>query len=129
MPRPPRSRNHRPRTSPNRCGPNAAAGGSGSSESPVLGMRGEASLAVFSTEERQRAMNIATPIVFVVDDDVSVRESLELLIRAEGWRAETFASAREFETRPRAAVPSCLLLDVTLPDINGLELQKRVAAE
>ena len=69
------------------------------------------------------------PIVFVVDDDVSVRESLEVLIRYEGWQPETFASAQEFLTRPRALVPSCLVLDVSLPGLNGLDLQKRVAVE
>jgi FixJ family two-component response regulator len=69
------------------------------------------------------------PIVFVVDDDVSVRESLELLIRCEGWQPETFASGQEFLTRPRALVPSCLVLDVSLPGLNGLELQKRVGVE
>jgi len=74
-------------------------------------------------------MSPAPPIVFVVDDDVSVRESLELLIRGEGWQAETFASAQEFLTRPRALAPSCLVLDVSLPGLNGLDLQKRVAAE
>lgn len=67
-----------------------------------------------------------TPIVFVVDDDVSVRESLELLIRNEGWQAETFESALEFLARPRVFAPSCLVLDVSLPDLNGLDLQKRV---
>ena len=71
----------------------------------------------------------ATPIVFVVDDDVSVRESLELLIRCEGWQPETFASAQEFLSRPRALVPSCLVLDVGLPGLNGLDLQKRIAAD
>lgn len=71
----------------------------------------------------------APPIVFVVDDDVSVRESLELLIQNEGWQAEIFASAHEFLDRPRALVPSCLILDVSLPGLNGLELQQRVAAE
>ena len=65
------------------------------------------------------------PIVFVVDDDVSVRESLELLIRLRGWQPETFASAQDFLARPRVPVPSCLVLDVTLPDLNGLELQKQ----
>ncbi len=65
--------------------------------------------------------------MFVVDDDVSVRESLESLIRWAGWQAETFASAREFLARPRALAPSCLVLDVSLPDLNGLDLQKRVA--
>jgi len=68
-------------------------------------------------------------IVFVVDDDVSVRESLELLINNEGWQPRTFASAQEFLGSPRAVVPSCLLLDISLPGLNGLELQKRVAAE
>ena len=71
----------------------------------------------------------STPIVFVVDPDPSVRESLELLVRAAGWRAETFATAREFLARPRSVVPSCLILDVTLPDLNGLELQERIASE
>ncbi len=71
----------------------------------------------------------ATPIVFVVDDDVSVRESLELLIGSEGWQPETFASAQEFLTRPRSLVPSCLVLDIALPGLNGLDLQKRVGVE
>lgn len=70
-----------------------------------------------------------TPIVFVVDDDVSVRESLELLIQTAGWRPEIFTSAREFLARPRILAPSCLVLDVNLPDLNGLDLQKRVAVE
>jgi FixJ family two-component response regulator len=71
----------------------------------------------------------AAPIVFVVDDDVSVRESLELLIESEGWRANTFASAQEFLGFPPAIVPSCLILDVSLPGLDGLELQKQLAAE
>ena len=69
------------------------------------------------------------PIVFVVDDDISVRESLELLIRCEGWQPETFSSGQEFLRRPRALVPSCLVLDFSLPGLNGLELQKRIAVE
>ena len=69
------------------------------------------------------------PIVFVVDDDVSVRESLEMLIRCEGWRPETFSSAQEFLARPRPLVPTCLVLDFSLPGLTGLELQKRIAAE
>lgn len=68
-----------------------------------------------------------TPTVFVVDDDVSVRESLELLFSFEGWRTEVFASAREFLARPRSLTPSCLVLDVSLPDLSGLDLQKLVA--
>jgi FixJ family two-component response regulator len=71
----------------------------------------------------------ATPIVFVVDDDVSVRESLELLIRYAGWQPETFASAQEFLARARALVPSCLVLDVNLPGLSGLDLQKHVAVD
>ena len=67
-----------------------------------------------------------TPVVFVVDDDVSVRESLELLILSAGWQPETFASAEEFLERDRIDGPSCLVLDVTLPNLNGLELQKRI---
>src|SRR6266568_8200031 len=69
------------------------------------------------------------PIVFVVDDDVSVRESLELLIGFAGWQPETFSSAEEFLTRARPLVPSCLVLDVSLPDLNGLELQKLIAPD
>jgi FixJ family two-component response regulator len=65
----------------------------------------------------------------VVDDDVSVRESLELLIRCAGWKPETFDSAEAFLSRPKSDVPSCLVLDVSLPDLNGLDLQKRIAAD
>lgn len=71
----------------------------------------------------------ATTIVFVVDDDISVRESLELLIGQEGLPVETFVSAQEFLSRPRTHEPSCLILDVSLPGINGLELQKKIAVE
>jgi FixJ family two-component response regulator len=76
---------------------------------------------------RSLPLSRVSPIVFIVDDDISVRESLEALIRCAGWRAETFASAREFLARPRVPAPSCLILDVTLPDLNGLELQKLIA--
>jgi FixJ family two-component response regulator len=69
------------------------------------------------------------PIVFVVDDDVSVRESLDLLIKFAGWQSETFASAVDFLARPRTTTPSCLVLDVSLPDLDGLELQKLIASE
>ena len=71
----------------------------------------------------------ASPIVFVVDDDISVRESLELLLRQEGLAVETFVSAQEFLARPRASAPSCLILDVSLPGLNGLELQKLIAPD
>ncbi|BCG99847.1 DNA-binding response regulator [Mesorhizobium sp. 131-2-5] len=69
------------------------------------------------------------PLVFVVDDDISVRESLELLIQSAGWQAEMFESAQHFLSRPRALVPNCLVLDVNLPDLNGLDLQKLVSVE
>ena len=71
----------------------------------------------------------ATPIVFVVDDDVSVRESLEALIRFAGWEVEIFATAQAFLSRRRVTAPSCLVLDVALPDLNGLDLQKHVAVD
>jgi FixJ family two-component response regulator len=74
-------------------------------------------------------MSQATPVVFVVDDDISVRESLELLIRCEGWQPQLFASAQEFLALPRVLAPSCLVLDVSLPGLNGLDLQKRVAGD
>lgn len=80
-------------------------------------------------ELKGRPMLDVGPIVFVVDDDISVRESLELLIRCEGWRPETFSSAQEFLARPRPLVPSCLVLDCSLPGLTGLELQKRIAVE
>jgi FixJ family two-component response regulator len=80
-------------------------------------------------ESKEAATAQTTPVVFVVDDDVSVRESLELLIRSAGLRPETFATAREFLARPRLLAPSCLVLDVHLPDLNGLDLQNRVAAD
>jgi FixJ family two-component response regulator len=70
-----------------------------------------------------------TPIVFVVDDDISVRESLQALIQCEGWHPETFPSAQHFLDHPRSLAPSCLILDVSLPGLNGLDLQKRVAVE
>lgn len=74
-------------------------------------------------------MQYAAPVVFVVDDDVSVRESLELLIRSAGWVPETFEAAQQFLSHPRVLVPSCLVLDLTLPGINGLDLQKKIVAD
>jgi FixJ family two-component response regulator len=68
-----------------------------------------------------------TPIVFVVDDDVSIRESLELLIRCAGWQPKISTSAEEFLARPRVFTPSCLLLDIDLPNISGLDLQRIIA--
>jgi FixJ family two-component response regulator len=81
------------------------------------------------SESRPSSLPQGDSIVFVVDDDISVRESLELLIRCAGWKVELFASAHDFLARPRALAPSCLVLDVSLPDLNGLDLQKRIAAD
>ena len=74
-------------------------------------------------------MSQSTPVVFVVDDDLSVRESLEHLIRFEGWLPVTFGSAQDFLAHPRVFVPHCVVLDVSLPDLNGLDLQRRIALE
>jgi FixJ family two-component response regulator len=74
-------------------------------------------------------LHCTTPTVFVVDNDDLVRESLMLLIQCAGWQSKTFASASEFLAHPRSASPCCLILDLTLPDLNGLELQERVATE
>jgi FixJ family two-component response regulator len=74
------------------------------------------------------AMPDASAIVYVVDDDISVRDSLQLLIKSAGWTAEIFESAQDFLSHPRAALPSCLVLDVSLPGLNGLELQEQLAA-
>jgi len=74
-------------------------------------------------------ISAAIPSVFIVDDDVSVRESLELLVLNEHWKPETFASAHEFLNYPRTPVPSCLVLDLSLPGVNGLELQKQLAVQ
>lgn len=74
-------------------------------------------------------MPSSAPIVFVVDDDVSVRESLELMIRSAGWQAELFESARAFLSARRPAVPSCLVLDVNLPDLSGLDLQTSIGTD
>jgi FixJ family two-component response regulator len=82
-----------------------------------------------SHEAEALAMSSAIPIVFIVDDDVSVRESLELLVRDQNWKPEIFASAQEFLDHPRKRVPSCLVLDLSLPGLNGLELQKQLTVE
>ena len=84
-----------------------------------------ASLAV--SRPTEVTMPEAKPLVFVVDDDISVRESVELLIKSAGWQPETFASAKDFLARRRPDVACCLVLDVTLPGLNGLELQQQLA--
>lgn len=78
---------------------------------------------------RASADSTAEPVVFVVDDDASVRESLESLIRWEGWRVESFASAHEFLSHTPACAPSCLILDASLPDLSGLDLRRAIAAD
>src|SRR4051794_9908235 len=70
-----------------------------------------------------------TPIVYVVDDDISVREALEALICESGWQPCVFATAQEFLSHPRSSTPSCLILDVSLPDLNGLDLQQQLAID
>lgn len=79
--------------------------------------------------ERANASAQPLPVVFVVDDDVSVRESLELLIRFANWEPRLFDSASAFLAHPRPQVPSCLVLDINLPDLNGLDLQTAIALE
>src|SRR5271170_5066310 len=84
---------------------------------------------VIRCEESSCLMTNTSPIVFVVDDDISMRESLEALIQDGGWHVETFMSAEEFLNRPLEFVPRCLVLDISMPGLNGLELQKRLAVE
>jgi len=79
--------------------------------------------------EIEQAATRTAPVVFIVDDDDSVRESLELLIQSAGWRTETFTCAQEFLSRPKTNGPSCLILDISLPDVSGLDLQERVTAD
>jgi FixJ family two-component response regulator len=96
---------------------------------PLVRERGYMSSASAKASESGSPKSSPIPIVFVVDDDISVRESLEALIRFVGWQPETFASAEEFLARSRSLVPSCLVLDVSLPELNGLELQKLIAPD
>jgi FixJ family two-component response regulator len=77
---------------------------------------------------QQGSQGLETPLIFLVDNDDSARRSLEPLLRTEGWRTEAFACAQEFLARPRAPGASCLVTEVALPDIDGLELQQRLAA-
>src|SRR5258708_31829260 len=94
---------------------------------PLVRKRGYMNSASAKSSESGSPKSSPIPIVFVVDDDISVRESLEALIRFVGWQPETFASAEEFLARSRPLAPSCLVLDVSLPELNGLELQKLFA--
>ena len=96
--------------------------------SPLAASRLEGRQTMAATARSQPALNVL-PVVYVVDDDVSVRESLELLIQNEGWRPQTFSSAQEFLDHDYSPGPSCLILDISLPGLDGLELQKRVAAD
>jgi FixJ family two-component response regulator len=79
------------------------------------------------TNVQRRPMAGITPLVYIVDDDVSVRESIASLVEEAGWRSETFSSAQSFLDRPHVQRPCCLILDVGLPDLNGLELQQRLS--
>ena len=83
----------------------------------------------FDSSAGSLAMAHAVPIVFIVDDDISVRESLESLIQSAGWQTETFETAQDFLSRPHNLVLSCLVLDLALPGLNGLELQRRLATD
>ncbi len=85
--------------------------------------------AALASESKSTSTSHVTPTVFVVDDDVSVRESLDVLIRCAGWQPETFESAQEFLARPRPLAPNCLVLDIAPPGLNGLDLQKRIAVD
>lgn len=84
---------------------------------------------VANSDTKRLLIPPAKPVVFVVDDDISVRELLAGFVQYGGWRVETFASAEEFLARPPAHAPSCLLLDISLPTLNGLELQERIAPD
>src|SRR3954469_15822175 len=92
--------------------------------------KGEIDMAMITTADARYAAaarpSATSPLVFVIHNDVSVRESLELLIDASGAEPETYASAQEFLDRPRTPGPSCLILEVALPDLNGLDLQNRL---
>jgi len=100
-------------------------------EGSTVNLQGDTMNSTRTTSHQMGASPTSTamPIVFIVDDDISVRESLELLVRNENWKPETFASAQEFLNHPRKLVPSCLVLDLSLPGLNGLELQKQLALE
>src|SRR3977135_3041266 len=94
----------------------------------MMGVRMNTAI-TFAASQRAHPMASVIPTVFVVDDDISVRESLELLIADAGWQPELFSSAQEFLARPRPLYPNCLILDVNLPDLNGLDLQKRIGSD
>lgn len=94
---------------------------------PVEGLLAGLHLSIASRAIDVVTLSDATPLVYVIDGDASVRASLEMLIRAQGWKAETFAAAADFLARPRVLAPCCLLLDITPPGLNGLELQRRLA--
>jgi FixJ family two-component response regulator len=97
---------------------------------PMVEPQQEYILAKSWCERREReAAQHPAPIVFVVDDDISVRGSIESLIRSAGWQPETFETAQEFLSGPHIPVPSCLVLDLTLRVLDGLELQRRLATD
>jgi FixJ family two-component response regulator len=92
-----------------------------------MGTAGTATTTQFVEPQARSPGLQATPVVYIVDDDVSVRESLEPLIRCAGWQPLAFASARDFLSHPKVTAPSCLILDISLPDISGLDLQQQLA--
>jgi FixJ family two-component response regulator len=79
--------------------------------------------------QREAVMSDSIPIVFIVDDDAAVRNSVERLLLSAGLRSEVFGNALQFLAHPRTSAPCCLVLDVNLPGLNGLELQSRLALE
>ena len=83
----------------------------------------------YGSQMTDQCVSRNSPIIFVVDDDISVREALGALIRLEGMEVQTFSSAQDFLAHPRTSAPSCMILDVSLPGLNGLELQKRISSE
>jgi FixJ family two-component response regulator len=91
-----------------------------------MGTTETATMTKFAGPQARSGLQV-TPVVYIVDDDVSVRESLELLIRCAGWQPVTFASAWDFLSHPLISAPSCLILDIGLPDISGLDLQQQLA--
>ena len=91
-----------------------------------MGTAETATMTKFAEPQARSGLQV-TPVVYIVDDDVSVRESLELLIRCAGWQPVTFASAWDFLSHPLISAPSCLILDIGLPDISGLDLQQQLA--
>ena len=95
----------------------------------TLGRNPTAAPHIFRQNSLSKPTSNGTPIVFLIGDDISEQESLKSLVGCQGWQLETFESEAEFLARPRPLVPSCLILDISLTDLSGLELQKRIAKQ